>query len=75
MTSRHSATFLSLIKPNKTTSIYKGPTTLDMKRTQMNKTVHLTGSPHQGKCTQAKKSLLNACSKHWSGRCTFTPGQ
>lgn len=25
--------------------------------------------PHQGKCTQAKKYLLNTCSKHWSGRC------
>ena len=37
MTSRHSATLFNLIKPNKTTSIYRAPTILDMRHTQMNK--------------------------------------
>lgn len=57
MTSRHSATFLSLIKPNKTTSIYKGPTTLDMKHTQMNKTQSILQEAPTRESAHKPKSL------------------
>lgn len=76
MTSRHSATFLSLIKSNKTTSIYKGPTTLDMKHAQMNKAQSILEKAPTRESAQKPESPTNACSKHCSGRCReFTPGQ
>lgn len=54
MTSKHSATFLNLIKPNKTTSITKY-TSLDMKHTKMNKTQPTLHEATPGKMHTSQK--------------------